>query len=153
MFEALNDLVEKQKEFKKEMMKSGKAAVKAALKEIFDNFPQIEALRWTQYTPYFNDGDACTFSVNEVDLKLVDREIDPELDDDEAGEDGWIDSYSIDEVKFIKDNDLRKAITKIVKQFEDAIQSMDEAMEESFGDHVRVIATRSSIEVEEVDHD
>ena len=27
--------------------------------------PMIVAVRWRQYTPYFNDGDACVFSVEE----------------------------------------------------------------------------------------
>ena len=33
--------------------------------------PALKAIRWNQYTPYFNDGDPCTFSVGEV-MFLVD---------------------------------------------------------------------------------
>lgn len=28
--------------------------------------PEVESLSWTQYTPHFNDGDACVFSVHEL---------------------------------------------------------------------------------------
>ncbi len=58
----------------------------AALDALFA-FPEVVAVRWTQYTPYFNDGDACTFDVYEARTKLTDT---PE----EAGdyEDGFITS-------------------------------------------------------------
>lgn len=47
----------------------------------------VEAIRWTQYTPYFNDGEACEFSVHEPYIRFVDG-------DEEAGEreDGFVDS-------------------------------------------------------------
>jgi hypothetical protein len=35
--------------------------------------PTIESFGWTQYTPYFNDGEPCVFSVNEeLSVTLVD---------------------------------------------------------------------------------
>ena len=30
----------------------------------------VKKVRWTQYTPYFNDGDPCEFSLNEFTVKL-----------------------------------------------------------------------------------
>lgn len=32
--------------------------------ELFARIPEIEEFSWTQYTPYFNDGDECVFSVD-----------------------------------------------------------------------------------------
>lgn len=34
-------------------------------------FPEVEAVRWEQYTPYFNDGDACEFRIYDASVKLV----------------------------------------------------------------------------------
>lgn len=34
--------------------------------------PTMHSFGWTQYTPYFNDGDACIFSVGEPWFKTVD---------------------------------------------------------------------------------
>lgn len=34
----------------------------------FDRNPEVQAIGWTQYTPGFNDGDPCTFSVHDVDV-------------------------------------------------------------------------------------
>lgn len=151
MFESLNDLVKAQDEFRTKMREDGKKAVKGALKEIFDNFPQIEAIRWTQYAPHFNDGDACVFGVNDCYVKFKDHEADPELDPDEENDDAFIDSYSLEEA--IKDKDLKKIIPKVIKEFEESIQGMDDAMEDAFGDGVQVTATRTSVEVEEYEHD
>lgn len=34
------------------------------------NLPGVESVRWEQYTPYFNDGDACVFNTHEFVVKL-----------------------------------------------------------------------------------
>ena len=31
-------------------------------KYIFEKYSKLESFGWTQYTPYFNDGDSCVFS-------------------------------------------------------------------------------------------
>jgi hypothetical protein len=45
---------------------------------LFEKHPKIESFSWTQYTPYFNDGDECVFSTN-FDYSL---EINGENEDD-----------------------------------------------------------------------
>lgn len=35
-------------------------------KEVFENYPEIHRFSWVQYTPYFNDGEECTFSVGDI---------------------------------------------------------------------------------------
>lgn len=35
-----------------------------ASEQLFKEIPEIKSFQWTQYTPYFNDGDECTFGVN-----------------------------------------------------------------------------------------
>lgn len=45
--------------------------------------PGVKALIWDQYTPYFNDGDPCEFSVNEVRVILAG---DSDDDDEDEGE-------------------------------------------------------------------
>lgn len=36
------------------------------VREFFDATPEIETVHWTQYTPFWNDGEECVFSVNEI---------------------------------------------------------------------------------------
>lgn len=58
------------------------------IKLFFEECPKVQAVVWSQYTPYFNDGDECIFSVNEPYFitKNFDRDdlLDPyEYEDDE----------------------------------------------------------------------
>lgn len=41
----------------------------------FRAYPQVKSIYWTQYTPHWNDGEDCEFSVNEIYYKL-DRDYD-----------------------------------------------------------------------------
>jgi hypothetical protein len=38
-----------------------KATLTFGSAELFEEFPELESFSWTQYTPYFNDGDTCEF--------------------------------------------------------------------------------------------
>lgn len=64
--------------------------LESARKQLFEDFPDLEWFSWTQYTPYFNDGDECTFRVNsDLIIKLKGfRAIsdDGEDDEDEVGD-------------------------------------------------------------------
>jgi hypothetical protein len=57
--------VEKYNDLKKKMSDSTKEVLTIAANKFFAAVPKAKAISWTQYTPYFNDGDACTFGVND----------------------------------------------------------------------------------------
>ena len=61
---AFDTLLNEQRELQKKFQAQGQALFKETFKEFFDNNPGIKAVVWTQYTPYFNDGDECVFRVN-----------------------------------------------------------------------------------------
>lgn len=44
-------------------------------------YPEVEAVRWEQYTPYFNDGDVCEFGVREPRIKFVGEDAGGDYDD------------------------------------------------------------------------
>jgi hypothetical protein len=117
---------------KKEMQTKGEKALKASLSAIFDEFPELTAVSWTQYTPSFNDGDACVFGVGEVEFRTAD------MDDDD-----WDCTYGL------KNQPMREALDAL----NGAIQSeaMEIVLQSVFGDGVRVIATKKKIDVEEYD--
>lgn len=50
----------------------GKQALNNLFKEFVDKTPGVVSICWTQYTPYFNDGDPCTFSVHDPIAEFVD---------------------------------------------------------------------------------
>lgn len=132
----------KRKELRDIIKAEGEKEIKATLRELFVEHPTLEAIRWRQYTPYFNDGEPCIFGVHGVYFKVVNV---PKNEGDY--EDGFVDSYSSKRFK------LDSNIVKAVGAFEDAIQTIDKGMEDIFGDHVSVTCTRDGIEVEDYDHD
>lgn len=57
-----------------EIRNAGRAALADASAAFFERNPGVHGIRWTQYTPYWMDGEECTFSANEPELELTKRE-------------------------------------------------------------------------------
>jgi hypothetical protein len=47
---------------RKEMANTAAKLFKEMSAELFEENPELVSFSWTQYTPYFNDGDVCEFS-------------------------------------------------------------------------------------------
>ena len=134
------------KKFQDEMRKKAEVAMKHFFKEYFDANPKVNAVYWTQYTPYFNDGDTCEFSVHEINMAYG-FEAD-KFDSDEIGG-GYVSIYPEGTKDLGWENE-----TKILKPVTNLIRAIGEdTMEKMFGDHALVIVTRDGVEVREYDHD
>ena len=59
---------------KAEMQENSKVLMKEAFREFLEKYDVVDNIFWTQYTPYFNDGEYCEFSVGDVHLILKDDE-------------------------------------------------------------------------------
>lgn len=59
---------------KEVMQENSKVLMKEAFREFFEKYDVVDNIFWTQYTPYFNDGESCEFSVGDVYLILKDDE-------------------------------------------------------------------------------
>ncbi len=155
---AFDKLLEEQRVLQKKFQETAQALFKETTKEFFDKNPGVTAVIWTQYTPYFNDGDTCEFSVGEPNFTNV-----KDLDDltrwgeyegeneNEWSESPWGFKYHAEKHGTKYDGiDL-----DLIEKFSHTIQSseMEDVMKAMFGDHVRVVATREGFEVEEYDHD
>jgi hypothetical protein len=112
------------------------------------NQPGVAAVRWTQYTPYFNDGDPCIFGVNDFTVKLTDGDPDAgdygdgylnEWDMRDRGTGGWATGYA--------------NLAPALRSLEEVSEHFEEFLKESFGDHATVTATRAGFEIEFYDHD
>jgi hypothetical protein len=148
-----DDLVTKQRELQKEFQNTAQALFKETTKEFFDQNPLVKAIVWTQYTPYFNDGDTCTFRVGAATFTNAE-----EADSIRWGEYGgdeeniWCygdDCYS-DETPVPPEVN-----TALCDSFDRLINSseMTDVMLAMFDDHVKVVATRDGFESDEFDHD
>lgn len=105
---------------------------------LFEANPKLKSFGWHQYTPYFNDGDTCEFSVNRWDVDICGLNPD-ETDSDEFAEETGM---SQEEAK-----SFVPQVKKFMEQFDDC------DMEKAFGDHARVTIDREGITIDSYDHD
>lgn len=124
--------------------------------EFFHKYPFVRAIAWTQYTPYFNDGEACEFSVQDTHI-FTEYEF-PKAEDEDEDDDitensvyDGVDTWSLSHAKYRKD----WVTDEFVKDFKEfmTFQEDEDAMETIFGDHVQVWITSDGIQVDEYDHD
>ena len=126
--------------------------------EFFALYPFIITIRWVQYTPYFNDGEECVFSVNEPEIEvsasylqshpdLVAGTCDAASGDEEPSE-RFISSWNV--VKRNKDKypELYDAVEGIKELF-----NAEDILRHVFGEHAEVVVTPEKIVVEEYVHD
>lgn len=132
-----SELTQKIEDLNAVIANEARTAIETELLKFFAEQPNLEAVRWEQYTPYFNDGDACVFRVHSWELKYHDKRKHTDADEDE--DDGFSYSYS---------NPLNKWWENFART-----GAAEPIFEAAFGDHVRVTADRENITVEEWDHD
>jgi hypothetical protein len=84
----------KLKKQKDQLVKKMATLVKPSLKKeaeaFFKKYPDADSFSWTQYAPYFNDGEPCTFGVNtdpSYDIKINDVKFEDEEDGDSSADD------------------------------------------------------------------
>ncbi len=124
----LKELQSKIDALKEEIKTESEAAFKEESKNFFEKYPNIESFSWTQYTPYFNDGNECVFSVN-TDAKI-------------NGNDQY-------------ENEDEKVPEKAYMDISKLLNALDEqSMKLIWGDHMEVIVSRNGkIKSEEYSHD
>lgn len=139
----------------------------------------IHSFGWTQYTPYFNDGEPCVFSVGDPWFRTVDdvKAKAPDADEDDEDYDGE-DRYGIGygghptlgeqdwEYDNPRDWENRRKIYgpyrgerqesfQVCAALSDAVNSgaFEDVLLEAFGDHAKVTVRASGITVDTYEHD
>lgn len=128
-----DDLAKMKADYHSALEAGAKEAIRDRFASLFAAYPDVEGVRWTQYTPYFNDGEPCVFSVNSPDILLVGG--DPDEEDEEGGwyycHGGYGDRHPAYEMAQI-DDDIARCL----------------------GDHVQVTIRRDmTMTIGEYDHD
>lgn len=128
------------------------------LRDFIRSTPELEAVRWEQYTPHFNDGDPCVFSVNYLKAKFAPGVLpDDQLGD---GEDGFLDEWSYEnQLEKVKDAltferyDRIEKVLQSVDKLHGALEILGEPVKKTFGDGKQVTVTKEGIDVEDYSHD
>lgn len=133
----------------------GQDAFTEAFGEFFAAYPEVTSIRWHQFTPYFNDGDACIFGVGEPYLHVT-----PETIEKFTGEVPVVEEdahYYDDEhpLSFSSYSFYKKETPAFWTAFSEIWNKISERIFlAAFGDHVEIIINRDGlIEVDEFSHD
>lgn len=148
---AFDNLITEQETLRAEFRNKAQGLFKAITKEFFEKNPHVKAIKWNQYTPYFNDGDTCEFSVNDASFTNAEGE---DLDEVNA----WGEYEGENDAVWVWEGwgAAPEGIDiKPMQEFNRIIcsEAMSEVMEAMFENHVTVTATRDGFEVNEYDHD
>jgi hypothetical protein len=137
---------------KAELVEQVKTCMEPAAKEFFNKYPFVRAIAWTQYTPYFNDGEPCKFGVKDVHI-FTEYEF-PKEDYKHITDQGvyeGTDTWYLNHAKYREDW-MSDEFAEDYKMFM-AFQEDEDTMETIFGDHVQIWITPEGIQVDEYDHD
>lgn len=116
-FDVLTTQIE---ELKKNMTGESKKFIENAAKSLFEQYPFLHSIYWTQYTPYFNDGDTCEFSVHEICYAFSEQ-------DEE-------DCFPYDSSAFYTHSDLERALSDLenVKAYQEDRKAWVEAYKKDY---------------------
>ena len=151
-----NSLIDTHRRLRQQYQIEAQSLLKDLAKEFFQNYPEIKLISWTQYTPYFNDGDTCVFRVNDVYFSNAEGN---EVDNITAwgeyeGKTEGIFSSTMWGMKYEKIT-LPEATSAACEDVSSIINSseMRDVLQEMFGDHVSIQLTANGFNVSEFDHD
>lgn len=155
---AFSELKKMKDEYERKLKTDGQRVLKERFKELFGAHPELLGVKWQQYTPYFNDGEACVFTVHSVEgvlldvrvaegLSLVDSTKTDSYDTLRVEEQQcvWVDVYTL--------RDKLPAILLSINEVGDELRQFSDLAQAVFGDHCEVSATRDGFKVIDIEHD
>lgn len=176
MTKALDDLArlnEQVAELRTQQREVAKSMVHDGTKSIFAEYGDVvHSFGWAQYTPYFNDGDPCTFGMNGLWVYAV-EDVKGVEDEDQLYDllHEWKYDYEGSPAFGYSDSKYRKTTgygrnelpnpnydPRYGEAYE-ACQAIYSALSDNdlaldlFGDHVEVTFSAEGVDVEEHDHD
>lgn len=126
----------------------------------------VKAITWQQYTPYFNDGDVCEFSVGDYYVTTSDRVAaswlqddypdTEDINDEEMGREGGFYDYQKPWYSSYSKTDYPHPDGIAIKDWPDlSIQdgAYELAMMSAFGDHTQVVVTPTRVVQFEHEHE
>lgn len=157
-FAILKEKQEEIKKMKKEMIEASNKIFTELTQSIFEEHPKVKSFGWNQYTPYFNDGDTCYFSVN-TDYIYINGEPADEAD--------WINETKITNYGTwnrekreyegrteVPNLDYDPNLSKANDEIREFLRNFDgDFFLSQFGDHAEITVTAEGVSVDEYEHD
>ncbi len=145
MNEQLGKIAQLKAEYEAAVKAVGRDGIQKLLAPVFEAFPYVVAVKWTQYTPYFNDGETCEFSSNSDYCEL---QFKPAVGDVLTKED--LEEQDFEERWTNRENPEK---TQAFEAFREALALPDDVLLAAFGDHAEVTVDREGVTVDQYDHD
>ena len=157
----IKEVKEKQSEIaqlKAELHKKSEEVFFKGAKQIFESHPKLESISWTQYTPYFADGDTCVFSA-QTDYLQVNGEY---ADENDTLSPTIVKVYGTwNRQKQVYEGRIEEPNPNFDKELSDGVDAISEFLgvfdddfyKSQFGDHVRVTITANGVDTEDYDHE
>lgn len=125
---------------------------------IFAKYSQLKSFGWSQYTPYFNDGDSTVFQAR-INYLTINEEYAEESDwfntENVINWGQWnkklkIHEGRVEELNTNYNSELVNANNEIV----DFLENFDDDFYmKKFGDHAEVLVTPTAVDISDYDHD
>lgn len=153
---SITNFITEYEQQKKQFQERVSSRLKEVFKEFFRECPEIKTISWLQYTPYFNDGDECIFSVKEVYFSNVEKQYVNtwgELEEMESSND--TDLYNSNDYEIRNNPNISTKSKELIKSLSEILEStsMSDIMKNVFGDHVFVRVDKDGIDIEQHNHD
>ncbi len=156
----LTQLAARAEALNKELKLNFKSALKEEAKIIFDKWPKLTRFSWTQYAPYFNDGEPCEFRINDLHNYKYGKF--------EAGADGecgatewsntekdykdWVSVFKEDAATEFESIEQSEELESDLNDFISSLNPLESTVRAVL-DEGEVIVTRKGVTVEEYCHD
>ena len=150
----INDMNKEIEELRETYKQKTQKLFKKAFLAFFEQNPEVTAVGWRQYTPYFNDGDTCEFSSYACYATVTNaKDYENVVHGEYQGEDEGVWIYDPDYGSLNEE-----LIPPTVAANSDALRKLlgsvsDDMYQSMFGDHVVVTSTREGFDVTDYEHD
>ena len=150
--QTIDTFIQEYFDFQNSFRQKAQEKLKQVFSEFWEENPAINVIVWTQYAPYFNDGDACEFGVNDLLYSNASEQDDiDQINEYEYGGENksiWCE-YQYD----IKKNEgVNVESIKILEKFMHS-DAMEDVLEIMFGSNNKIVATRAGFVSEDYEHD
>ena len=142
--EKIEALKAKVAELNKQVREESQRLLNEGFTEVFEKYPKLLSFSWNQYTPYFNDGDECTFHVNTDSLipDFTDESAEDHDYDYSKGDRVW--NKKTHQYDDLPVSDEKKSNNEAYDELYAIVSAIDDdTMKATYGNHITVTVSKN----------
>jgi len=148
----INEIITEVNAAKEEYQTKAREAIGKVFKLFMEQNPEVKRIVWTQYTPWFNDGETCVFSINDPMFVAKEPENAEDMSYYEWEEDDLI--WSTGKYKTESAHPASDALEANINKLTTFMNDNETMLQEVLGDHVAVtILADGTTLIDEYEHD